>query len=102
MGLDYPSVVRNVVFGNISHPYMARLVEDNFRSFVTRSLLQYAGNGMRETGMPETGVVGSIGYFGRDILVRVAAEYGITVSKILRSPVDGLADYYECRYGNEW
>lgn len=106
-GLDYQTIVKNVygavnpaaylasfapfVFGNIGHPYMRHMVEENFSAFVRRSLLQYRPDGC---GPMEVGVVGSIGWAGMEILENVAKRDAIVIRKCLKSPMDGLADYH--------
>ena len=99
---DYAAIVRNVYregtpakyFGSIaplltenaSDPYVNRLIVNNFRSFIERSLLQY-------DRLP-VGVVGGFGYACRDILRSLGPQYGITWSKFIASPMEGLIDYY--------
>lgn len=39
--------------------------------------------------------VGSVGYNFRDVLVQVAKTYGMSVGKIIRSPIDDLVSYHE-------
>lgn len=107
MGLDYATVVKNVyrgtnpsaylasfapfVFENIGCPYMAGIVEDNFRAFVRRSLTRY---GEDVCGTLEVGVIGSVGCAGKEILKRVASREGLVVGRCLGSPIEGLAKYY--------
>lgn len=38
--------------------------------------------------------IGSVGYNFRDILREVATEYGMSVGKIIRSPIDELVEYH--------
>ena len=46
-------------------------------------------------------VVGSIGYIFRWELEEVAAECGVKVGKILKSPIDGLIEYHKKKYLGE-
>ena len=100
---DYPAIVKNV-YGSqaparylgslapflLSHypasEYVKDLVDNNFRRFFERSVKQYAP-------LP-LGVVGGFGYACRDILRAVGAEYGVVVSTILPSPLEGLMNYH--------
>ena len=41
------------------------------------------------------GVVGGFGYAYRDILKRIAGEYGIRFSSIIPTPMDGLIEYHK-------
>ncbi|MFA6593092.1 MAG: ATPase [Bacteroidales bacterium] len=103
--VDYLTVVQNVYKGAtpskylgsfapfiVSHydsvPYVTKLVEDNFRSLITRCLMQY------DIKKYPVGVVGGFGFAYRDILKKVGAEYGIRFSSIIASPIDGLVKYH--------
>ena len=104
-GVDYPSAVKSVYRGDAPSRYlgsfapwiMARyeasgyvrsLVEGNFRAFFERSLTRY--------GRPDlpVGIVGGFGAACSDILCRIAGEYGITVSTVTASPMEGLLRYH--------
>lgn len=64
------------------------LIKDEFRRFFERNIAQY--------GHPEMPLnfVGSIAFFLRTELQTVAAEMGYRVGRILRSPIEGLREYY--------
>lgn len=70
------------------HPYIKELVDGNFRSFIRRSLKQYD-----TVGCP-VGVVGGFAYALKDIFLRIASEEGITVSRIIKAPIEGLIEYH--------
>jgi len=72
-----------------SSEYVRSLVEGNFRSFIERALVRYPLEGCR------IGVVGSFGYAYREILCKVAEEYGITFSSIIKAPLEGLKIYHQ-------
>ena len=42
----------------------------------------------------QLGIVGSVGYYFSDVFADVAKNYGFSISKILRHPVDGLKNYH--------
>lgn len=67
-------------------PYVRALVESNLRSFLERSVLRY--------GPRTVGVVGGFGMACEDILREIGAGYGITFTKILASPMEGLVEYH--------
>lgn len=109
--VDYGTVVKNVYRGAAparylgsfvpfitarydSCPYVKNLVDNNFRALFDRCIRQY------DTGRLKTGVVGGYGYAHRGILRRIAAEYGIEISGILASPIDGLVKYHIEEYEN--
>lgn len=70
------------------HPYIKELVDGNFRSFIRRSLKQYDTEGC------PVGVVGGFAYALKDIFMRIASEEGITVSRIIKAPIEGLIEYH--------
>ncbi len=68
--------------------YVKHLVDNNFRSAFERSLSQYDLKGYK------LGVVGGFGYAARDILKRIAAEYGVEIFDMMEYPIDGLLRYH--------
>ena len=99
---DYASVVRNVYqspapsryLGSLApfllehrgEPYVNALVERNFRDLFERALVRY-------DRLP-VGVVGGFGCACRAELERLGAEYGLTFSRFIPSPMEGLIDYH--------
>lgn len=70
------------------HPYIQNLVDENFRSFIQRSLKQY------DTDKYSVGVVGGFAYALKDIFLRIASEEGVVVSRIIKAPIEGLIEYH--------
>ena len=102
---DYATIVSNVyrstsspsgylgsfapfILKHYEHPYIKELVDENFRSFFRRSIKQY------DTDKYHVGVVGGFAFALKDIISRIAAEEGITISRFIKSPVDGLLEYH--------
>lgn len=102
---DYPAIVRNVYkcetpsryLGSLAPwildwygrcDYARNLVEDNFREFFRRSILQY------DTASYGAGIVGGFAYACRDIISGVAGEFGVRITDIVESPIDGLIEYH--------
>ena len=99
---DYASVVRNVykspapsrylgslapfLLENRTNPYVAALIDKNFRDLFERALTRY-------DRLP-VGVVGGFGCACRAELERLGAEYGLTFSRFIASPMEGLIDYH--------
>ena len=99
---DYAAIVRNVYrsatpsryLGSIApflceraaKPYVKSLIENNFRNFFERALLQY-------DRLP-VGVVGGFGAACRPLLEQLGEGYGITFSRFVKSPMEGLVDYH--------
>lgn len=68
--------------------YVKNLIDNNFRSLFERCLSQYDIKGKR------VGVVGGYAYAHKEILERIASEYGVTISEITPSPIEGLVKYH--------
>ena len=68
--------------------YVKNLVDQNFRDFIERALKQY------DIAQYPVGVVGGFGYAHREILKKVASEYGIRFSTIIPTPIEGLIKYH--------
>ena len=100
---DYPTLVKEVYSGAAparylgsfapfilenypQYAYVQELVDGNFRRFFERTILQY-------NALP-LGIVGGFGYACRDLIRRIGAEYGVTFSTILASPLEGLLQYH--------
>lgn len=64
------------------------LVVDNFRSFFLRNVIPYGSPHL------DVGAVGSIAWYFSDELTEAAHAEGFTISRVLRSPIDGLAAYH--------
>ena len=100
---DYPSVVRNIdrnpapsrYLGSLApfllehrgEEYVDALVDRNFRDLFERALVRY---GVQLS----VGVVGGFGCACRAELERLGAEYGLTISRFIPSPMEGLVDYH--------
>ena len=72
--------------------YMQGLLKSGFKDFITRNVYGY---NYKEYPM---NFVGSIGYIFKRELEEVAAECGVKVGKVLRSPIDGLIEYHKEKY----
>lgn len=76
------------IHDRIDIPAVRGIVVDNFRNFFRRNVVQY-----KAASLP-VGAVGSIAYFFRDELCEAASLEGFTLSRVLRSPMDGLVAYH--------
>lgn len=100
---DYPTIVKQVygspaparylgslapfILGHYAtSDYVKELVENNFRRFYERTVRQY-------DSLP-LGIVGGFGFACRDILEAVGREYGVAISTISASPLEGLIKYH--------
>lgn len=104
--VDYPTVVQKVYKSETPSRYLGEfapwvldwydrcgyahdLVENNFRLFFDRALKHY------DVETYPVGIVGGFGYACREIINRVASEYGIRISSIVESPMSGLIEYHK-------
>ena len=99
---DYLSVVRNVYMSpapsrylgslapflqeNRGNAYVDALIDRNFRDLFERALVRY--------GHYPVGVVGGFGCACRAELERLGAEYGLTFTRLIPSPMEGLIAYH--------
>ncbi len=67
-------------------PELRSLVIDNFRTFLRKNIAPY-----RRPDLP-VNAVGSVAYYYSAELHEAASLEGFTIGKILRSPLDGMAD----------
>lgn len=72
------------------HPFMRKLLEDAFRSFIDTHLSFYE----EECREHPIHFVGSIAYHGRELLSEMLKEKGMKPGKFIRRPIDGLLDYH--------
>lgn len=83
-------------------PAVRGIVVDNFRNFFRRNVVQYSASSLPAGAVASSadasslpvGAVGSIAYFFRDELREAASLEGFTLSRVLRSPMDGLVAYH--------
>ncbi len=75
---------------NISEVYIENMVAEGFDLFFKRHVLPY-----KNYRHYQIGSVGSIGYFLADMLRKTAQKYGYSEIKIMKSPLDGLIEYYQ-------
>lgn len=103
--LDYPKIVEKVYKQPLpsrflasfspfinefrNHPHINNLLRSSFTDFFTRNIYQYDYKNY------DVNIVGSIAFYYEDILKEVASGHGVTIGKILKSPICGLVDYHK-------
>lgn len=100
--LDYTTIVSSLYRGEAPSRYLAsfarfivenrddeyagKLLEENLRAFIERSLIRY--------GCREVGVAGSLGYACREMLDTLGREYGLEFVKFIQAPAEELIKYH--------
>ena len=84
----YLGSIAPLVVSHYSEPYARELVDRNFRNFIRRSLKKY------DYRNHPVEVVGGFAGANREICSRLCADEGITVSRYVMEPVEGLIEYH--------
>lgn len=71
------------------NPHINNIIRSSFREFFTRNIYSYDYKNY------SVNFVGSIAHYYKDILTEVAQECGVTIGRILKSPIDGLVEYHK-------
>jgi glucosamine kinase len=74
---------------NYTHPFLHDLVSRCFRSFFTDHIIVYHDH----QNLPLV-FTGSVSSNLKDVLNEVAGEFGLTIHKIMKEPMEGLVDYH--------
>lgn len=74
---------------NIANSSIYNIVYNGFLAFLKRNVMQYELEGLK------IGVVGSVGYYMKDVLSKAALDSGLTVDFVVQSPMSGLIKYHE-------
>ncbi|MDR1381119.1 MAG: ATPase [Tannerella sp.] len=75
-------------------PEIRRILVNGFNSFFTRNVMQY------DYKTHTVNFVGSVAYHYEEILRVTAESAGMRVGKIIRSPLEGLVDYYSGHFAS--
>lgn len=76
------------ISAHLDEPLLRRMVVDNFRQFVRRSILPYG-----RTDLPVS-AVGSIAYHYAQLLIEAIEAEGCRMGRIIQSPIDRLVEYH--------
>jgi len=75
---------------NYTHPFLHEMISNCFRNFFTNHIIKYPD--YQKLPLVFTGSVSSN---LQDILTEVAAEYNLTIQKIMKEPMPGLVEYHQ-------
>ncbi len=70
-------------------PYLNNIIEESFRDLFTNIITHYPGYEKYSFNC-----VGSVGFYFSDILLNVCTEFGMKPGKVLKTPMEGLIEYY--------
>jgi N-acetylglucosamine kinase-like BadF-type ATPase len=94
---EYPnkflSSFSKFVSKNIYHPYMQKIVTKSFSEFFETYILEYPN--YKKLNLVFTGSVAEV---FQDLLKNVALVYGLSISNIIKNPMDGLIKYHCKKY----
>ena len=76
----------------IDHPYMDKLVNENFEAYIQRSVLTY------DVSSYEVGVVGTFGWMLENKLIDLGLKHGIRFTGFVKNPIDRLIPYHREKY----
>lgn len=74
---------------NVNIEYTRKIVDDSFEAFFANLVSKYP-----DYQNYTFNCIGSVGYNFRNVLEEKAAQYGMKVGKILRSPIDDLVKFH--------
>ncbi len=74
---------------NIHHKYMKDLVKKGFTDFFETNVISYP-----EHQKHPMHFVGSVASVFKSFILEVADQYGVQIGNILKSPIEGLTEYY--------
>jgi glucosamine kinase len=73
---------------NIQDSYCQKLITNQFEAFISRNIRMYPNQHDHEIQF-----CGSIAFIHSDILRRVCEKYNLKLGKIVKEPIEGLADF---------
>ncbi len=85
----YLAMFSKFAYENINHDYIKSLCSKCFDDFIEYFILKFKPNSDIEIGF-----VGSIAYYFQDILSERLEDKGLKINKIIKSPIEGLIEYY--------
>lgn len=73
---------------NIEEPEIHTLILDSFKAFFKRNVMQY------DYRNNKVHIIGSVAHYYKEILFEAAAETGIELGTVIKSPMKGLIAYH--------
>lgn len=69
--------------------YCRKIITEAFNNFFLMQVTQYT-----DYKKHCLNVVGSVGYYAKDVLIEVADKYGVKVNNVIQSPLESLINYH--------
>jgi len=85
----YLATVSNFTLKHINHPAVIKVLEACFDSFFIQQINKYS-----DSKKHKVHTVGSIGFFYKDFIARIAKKHGYQMGNVIRSPIEGLVAYH--------
>lgn len=85
----YLASVSHFVSKHREHPHVKKVLVECFNSFFVQQIDKYSNSRKYKVHM-----VGSIGYFYRDLIGLVAKKHGYEIGNVIQSPIEGLIQYH--------
>lgn len=65
------------------------IAKEAFRSFFEKHITRYQGYKSYSLN-----VIGSVGFYNKELLGQVSREYGVELKEVIKSPIEGLIEYH--------
>ncbi|NIJ51172.1 N-acetylglucosamine kinase [Dyadobacter arcticus] len=85
----YFAAFSTFIAANRQHDYIQNLISEAFGLFVQKYILKHP-----DAGKYPVHFTGSIAYHYKDLLIAGLTKYGLQSGRILKSPLEGLVQYY--------
>jgi N-acetylglucosamine kinase-like BadF-type ATPase len=74
---------------HLKNELIYRMVYDSFKEFLTRNVFKYTNYKKLDIHF-----VGSVAFYFKDVLIKIADEDGLKIGRIIKSPMDGLIKFH--------
>lgn len=85
----YLASVSHFMSKHLDHPFVKKVLVECFDSFFVQQVNKYTNSRKYKVH-----TVGSIGFFYRDIIAKVAEKHGYQIGNVIKSPIDGLIKFH--------
>ena len=79
------------LFENKDHAYSSKILEETLNKYFDKLLAPYSG----ELKNHPLNLVGSIAYFGKDVIEKICKDRAIQLGNVVRNPIDTLVEHRE-------